>query len=58
MLETLDYTIRIASTPTFSYFDLYTKYTLPTLALVLLDVIYYSPRSNAHARSDSTMVDT
>ena len=23
MLETLDYTIRIGSTPTFSYFDLY-----------------------------------
>ena len=26
MLETLDYTIRIGSTPTFSYFDLYLKY--------------------------------
>ena len=29
MLETLDYTIRIGSTPTFLYFDLY-LYTLPT----------------------------
>ena len=25
MLETLDYTIRIGSTPTFLYFDLYKK---------------------------------
>ena len=29
MLETLDFTIHIGSTPTFSYFDLY-LYTLPT----------------------------
>ena len=27
MLETLDYTIRIGSTPTFLYFDLYLYYT-------------------------------
>ena len=26
MLETLDYTIRIGSTPTFLYFDLYEKF--------------------------------
>ena len=27
MLETLDYTIRIGSTPTFLYFDLYKRYS-------------------------------
>ena len=29
MLETLDYTIRIGSTPTFLYFDLFIELILP-----------------------------
>ena len=35
MLETLDYTIRIGSIPTFLYFDLYTVY-------MYMDIIYIS----------------
>ena len=36
MLETLDYTIRIGSTPTFLYFDLYIllKYTTQVICIL------------------------
>ena len=39
MLETLDYTIRIDSTPTFLYFDLYLS-TLPTQLTTFISVLY------------------
>ena len=41
MLETLDHTIRIGSTPTFLYFDLY-LYTLPTQHTTFIRVILVS----------------
>ena len=41
MLETLDYTIRIGSTPTFLYFDLYIS-TLPTQHTTFISTFMYS----------------
>ena len=41
MLETLDYTIRIGSTPTFLYFDLY-LYRLPTQHTAFISYLSHS----------------
>ena len=41
MLETLDYTIRIGSTPTFLYFDLYIKTIYIYTIYYILYTIYY-----------------
>ena len=41
MLETLDYTIRIGSTPTFLYFDLYCIY-------IYIYIYIYGVRSSGH----------
>ena len=39
MLETLDYTIRIGSTPTFLYFDLYLYFCLSFAHFPLINII-------------------
>ena len=48
MLETLDYTIRIASTPTFLYFDLYLYSAYAAHYVYIIYIYIYGVRSSSH----------
>ena len=48
MLETLDYTIRIGSTPTFLYFDLYSTLRLYSTEVQITFTV--PPRFHCHYR--------
>ena len=53
MLETLDYTIRIASTPTILYFDLY-LYSACAVHYVYINILFRLARSEYSKLSTNT----
>ena len=54
MLETLDYTIRIGSTPTFLYFDLY-LYSAYAAHFVYIYIMHFEPAVNTKRENKREM---